>query len=147
MKQGFLRITPMKVVGLLAGLIVDARWLRSGRIFSDVLWGSVLWWLIGIVVFLFVFTVVSILMRLVVSRAPDPWDSLFPSGGMINRLQAWADDQAIWLLPAAAVHYLITLALWRDSESLLLAWFHLVAFVMFLMDRKARQLLRFGREP
>jgi hypothetical protein len=134
----------MKVVGLLFGLIVDGRWFHSGTIFSDVSWDSVLWWFIGILVFFFVFAVVSFLLRLVFSRVTDPLDSWFPGGGikMRNRLQTWADDQSVWLFPAAAFHYVITLALWRDTESLLLAWLHLVVFAVFLMDRKVRQLLQ-----
>ncbi len=130
----------MKVFGLLFGLIVDVRWIDMG-LFSGVSWDSVPWWLIGILVFCFVFFVASVFARLVFSRVMESWDSWFPSSEAMIRLQAWADEQVMWALPAAALHYLITLALWHDTESLLLAWLHLVSFALFLMYQKAKQLL------
>ncbi len=131
----------MKDFGLLFGLIVDVRWIDM-RLFKDISWNSVLWWLIGIMVFLVVFTVASILVRLVFSRVTESWDSWFLLSGVMNRMQTWADELAIWAFPGAVVHYVITLALWHDTESLLLAWIHLVSLVMFLLDCKVRQLLR-----
>jgi hypothetical protein len=128
------RLKPMNVIGLLFGLIIDVRWGNFMRIFSDVSWDSVGWWLIGILVGLFIFTSFYIAFEFVINR-------LVPIFRRLARMEDWAAEGASWGLIGAALHYLITLAMWHDPESLVLAWIHIVSFGCHMMQRRVKQLL------
>lgn len=136
MTQYFRSIKPMDVVGLLFGLIVDLRWFPGMRIFEGVAWNSIGWWLFAIFILLSVFTSLSVVLLVVIESMVSK------SGRPVVYRGMGAAEGAGWYFLGAVVHYLSTLAFWHDAESLLLAWLHLLFFLIHLLHRKTKQVLR-----
>lgn len=135
MKLSLERVKPMHVVALLLGLLVDFRWLEIGHkgLFSGVLWENALWWLAGIFLFFGFGSVLGLIFDAITVR-------LFPKSSMQSRMRDVAEEQVCWFLPGAILHYLVCLIIWRDTESFLFGWAHLVVLGLLLLLHKARRM-------